>query len=498
MSDFLAKLGDLKGHIEKSLEAWKVPGVAISIVKDGETVLAEGYGFKDLENKKPMTADTLLPIGSASKSFTSMAAAILVEDGKMEWDTPVNQYIPAFKMFDPVASQHISARDMLCHRGGMPRHDLMWAVSTHTSFTREDLIRRLRFLENNVQFREKSQYQNHMFAAVGYAIEKVSGKTWEEFVKERIMKPIGMNDSNFSVADSQKMPDYALPYRHDKEKNITPANFMELGAPGPAGSINSTVSDMAKWMKLVLNKGTLGDTKIVSEDKVKEMHQAHMPHTIMPFEFPEMLFPSLGLGWFTEAYRGRKIVHHGGNVTGFTALCALLPEENLGICILVNMNSCFMTYALRNEIYDRVLGVTGGDWNARYIAEIDKLLAQMQEGKDALAKARIEGTKPTLALEAYCGEYEHPGYGVLSVNKINDKGGFDIVFNGRELSLKHYHYDQFNLVLETFDVELPGRFTIGGKGDVESIGIPFEGAIGKDIVFTRKPEPKDDEKKEEK
>jgi len=494
MSDFLAKLGDLKGHIEKSLETWNVPGVAVSIVKDGETILAEGFGYKDVENKKPMTANTVLPIGSASKSFTSMAAAILVEEGKMEWDTPINQYIPAFQMFDPVASAHISVRDMLCHRGGMPRHDLMWAVSKHDSFTREDLIRRVRYLENNAQFREKAQYQNHMFATVGYAIEKVSGKTWEEFVKERIMDPIGMKNSNFSTADSQKMPDYALPYRHDKDKNIKPATFMELGAPGPAGSINSTVLDMAEWMKLVLNKGTHGDTKIVGEDKVKEMHRPHMIHTIMPWEFPEMLFPSLGLGWFTEAYRGHKIVHHGGNVTGFTALCALLPEENMGICLLVNLNGCFMTYALRNEVYDRVLGYTGGDWNTRYMAEVDKLMGQMQEGKDAMAKARVEGTKPSLALEAYCGEYEHPGYGVVKVERANADGGFDMNFNGRALQLRHYHYDQFNLWLETYEMELPGRFTIGSKGDVESFGLMFEGAIGKYIVFNRKPEEKPEEK----
>ena len=494
MSDFLSKLGDLKGHVEKTLGEWNVPGVAISIVKDGETVLAEGFGFKDLENKKPMTPNTVLPIGSASKSFTSMSAAILVEEGKMEWDTPVNQYIPAFKMFDPVATAHISVRDMLCHRGGMPRHDLMWAVSTHTSFTRKNLIHRLRHLENNAGFREKSQYQNHMFATVGYAVEKVAGVTWEEFVKERIMTPLGMNDSNFSVADSQKTADYGLPYRHDKDKNIKPATFMELGAPGPAGNINSTVNDMAKWMKLILGKGTFGDTTLVKEETVKEMHRPHMHHTIMPFEFPELLFPSLGLGWFTDVYRGRKIVHHGGNVTGFTALCALLPEENLGVCLLVNMNSSFMTYALRNEIFDRALGFTGGDWNPRYIAEIDKLLAQMQEGKDALANAKVADTKPSLALEAYCGEYEHPGYGLLQIKNANAEGGFDIVFNGRELQMNHYHYDQFNLWLQTYEMELPGRFIIGAKGDVESIGIMFEGAIGKHIVFNRKPEENPEEK----
>ena len=495
MSDFLSKLGDLKGHIEKAMKTWNVPGVALSIVKDGEVVLVEGYGYKDLENKLPMTGDTVLPIGSASKSFTAMGAAILTEEGKMDWDAPVSQYIPAFKMFDPVASQLISVRDMLCHRGGMPRHDLMWVVGDSTAFTRQDLIRRVRFLENNAQFREKSQYQNHMFATVGYAIEQASGKTWEEFTKEKILQPLGMKDSNFSVVDSQKAPDHALPYRHKKDE-IVRAKFMELGAPGPAGSINSTVRDMTKWMMMVLNKGSLGDTKIVSEEKVKEMHAPHMHHAIMPFEFPEVMFPSLGLGWFTDVYRGKKIVHHGGNVTGFTALCALLPEENLGVCVLVNMNSSFLTYALRNEIFDRTMGISGGDWDARYKAEIDKLLAQMEEGKAALAAKRVEGTAPTFDLEAYLGEYEHEGYGTVVVEKCSDSADLKAVYNGNPHKFKHFHYDQFSLVLENFELELPCRFSLGVDGKVESLGILFEAAIGKDIVFKRKEDEEENEKEE--
>jgi len=220
------ELADLKKFIEESLEFWKVPGVAVSIVKDGEVILAEGFGYKDLENKKKMTADTVLPIGSVTKSFTAMAAAILVDEQKMTWDTPINEYIPDFKMFDPVASANVNIRDMLCHRTGLPRHDMMWAGGTGQSFTREDLIRRIRYLENNAGFRDKAQYQNHMLATVGHAVEKVSGKSWENFVEEKIFKPLGMSNSNFHVADSQKTADYGLPYRHDYKCDVykTPNN----------------------------------------------------------------------------------------------------------------------------------------------------------------------------------------------------------------------------------------------------------------------------------
>lgn len=475
---------DLKSYVENALAYWKVPGVAVAIVKDGKVVLAEGYGYKDLENKKKMTANTVLPIGSASKSFTSMAAGILVDEGKFDFDKPISNYIPGFRMFDPVASTYVSARDMLCHRTGMPRHDLMWAGGTGQSFTREDLIRRVQYLENSAQFREKAQYQNHMFATVGYAVEKVSGKTWENFVQKRIFDPLGMKDSNFHVADSQKAADFGLPYRHDEKKKIVRANFMELGAPAPAGSINSTVNDMTNWIKLILGKGAFGKKRIISEERLAEMHTPHMPIHILPFEIPETYFLSTALGWFTDIYRGHKVVHHGGNVTGFTALVTMMPDQDLGICILANMNSTFITYAIQNHIYDLVLGAEKFDWNADLKGKIDGLYKQMDDAKAEIVKSRVKNTNPSLDLKAYVGEYEHPGYGLITVTK-NAKA-LQADFNGNKMKMSHFHFDQFNLHLDTFKTELLSRFNLGAKGEVESISVPFEAAVGKDIVFTRK------------
>ena len=491
------ELGDLRKFIEESLEFWKVPGVAVGIVKDGEVILAEGFGYKDLENKKKMTADTVLPIGSATKSFTAMAAAILIDEEKMTWDTPINEYIPGFKMFDPVASANVNIRDMLCHRTGLPRHDLMWAGGTGLSFTREDLIRRVRYLENNAGFREKSQYQNHMLATVGHAVEKVSGKSWEDFVKEKIFKPLGMNSSNFHVADSQKAADHGMPYRHDLKNDfeIKPAEFMELGAPGPAGSINSTVNDMTNWIKLMLGKGAFTsagkEVRVVSEERVTEMLTPQMHISLLPWEFPEHQFLTCGMGWFLDIYRGHRCFEHGGNVTGFTALVSMMPDQNMGICILANMNSTFINHALVDAIYDRVLGAEKTDWNERYFAEIKKLLDQMQEGKDAVANSRVEGTKPSLDSAAYEGVYEHPGYGTLTIVQAGEE--YDVDFNGNKLRLKHQHYDQFLLCLDRFEYELPSRFTLNAAAQVESISVPFEGALGKDIVFTKKAEEKAEE-----
>jgi len=273
-----------------------------------------------------------------------------------------------------------------------------------------------------------------------------------------------------------------------------PAHFMELGAPGPAGSINSTVTDMSNWIKLLLNKGTLGDNKIVSEDMLKEMHTPQVHSLLLPWEFPEALFSSYGLGWFMEVYHGHKVIHHGGNVTGFTALVSLLPDQNLGFCILTNMNSSFMTYALQNEIHDRVLGTPKSDWNKRYKDEYDKLMEKMEEGKAEAAKNRKENAPPTHSKEAYAGVYEHAGYGTLTVTENDDPKGFKINFNGKDLRLSHHHYNHYNLVMDNFDTELLSHFNIGNKGEIESIAVPFEPSLGKDIIFPRKPEEAKDEK----
>jgi hypothetical protein len=178
-------------------------------------------------------------------------------------------------------------------------------------------------------------------------------------------------------------------------------------------------------------------------------------------------------------------VHHGGNVPGFTARVSLLPDENFGICIQTNMNSTFMPSALQNEIFDRFLGVSGGNWSARFKAEFDKMLEKGKTAKEETEKKRVKDTKPTLDPDAYCGEYEHVGYGSLIVTK-NDKNGFDADFNSAKLRFEHYHYDWFNLCIDTFDAELLSHFTVGKDGNIESVSVPFEAATGKNIVFTKK------------
>lgn len=245
MEDTLMEVESLLGlnrYIEEQMKAWKVPGLSIAVVKDGEVIMMEGYGHRDIDQRLPVTPNTLFAIGSTTKAFTALAAGILADEGTLDLDTPVKEYLPQFKMYDSFASERMSVRDMLCHRSGLPRHELMWYNSP---LNREEIIERLQYLEPNVDFRTKWQYQNMMYMVAGYIIGHVCDSSWEEVVQNRIFTPLGMTSSQFSVETTQLQDDYALPYvvPEDKHKSVP---FRNIDAMGPAGSINSNVKDMAQ------------------------------------------------------------------------------------------------------------------------------------------------------------------------------------------------------------------------------------------------------------
>src|SRR4030043_709070 len=254
-----AKKPNLKGYPEQvsSLQTdWKVPGLAVSIVKDGKIIFAEGFGYRDVEQKLKVTPHTVFAIGSCTKAFTATAMGMLVDEGKVGWDKPVRDYLPAFNLQDVVASERMTPRDLLCHRSGLPRHDAMWYGS---ALSREEIFSRLQYLEPSKDFRTVWQYQNLMFMTAGYLVGEMAGMRWEAFIQKRIFEPLEMKESNFSVNDSQKAPDFALPYQ-EKNAKVEPVPFRNLDAIGPAGSINSNVLAMANWIRMNLNKGKFHDS----------------------------------------------------------------------------------------------------------------------------------------------------------------------------------------------------------------------------------------------
>ena len=473
---------NLRGFSEfvaKTMAEWKVPGMAVAIVKDGKVVFAEGFGFRDVERGLKVTPHTIFPIGSCSKAFTAADVGILVDEGKVGWDEPVRTYLPDFKLRDEYASAHITSRDMLSHRSGLPRHDLMWIGG---QFDRRELYDRIRYLEMNKGFRSAWQYQNLMFMTAGYLVGKVDGSSWEDFTQRRILDPLGMKETNFSVALTQKAADFSRPYMEIKDK-IEPVPYRDINAVGPAGSINSNVLDMAQWVLLNLNKGKFGDKQVVSEASMAQIHSPQML-VPMPIQYDEVLYSSYGMGWVIEPYRGHLLVWHNGGVDGFISQVAFLPRENAGLVILSNLNGNPVPGIVYLNIVDRLLGLDQVDWNKRTKDEIAKGKAEDEKARKEADKDRKPDTRPSHPLADYAGEYENPGYGTLSV--VKDGDGLKLKMPLLEGPLSHYHYDVFELKAMILGQEQNSKvyFATDLKGNIASLSVQLEPSV-KDIVFAR-------------
>ncbi len=478
-----AKKPDLKGFSEqvtRLVSDWKVPGLAISIVKDGKIIFAEGFGYRDVKQNLKVTPHTLFAIGSCSKAFTATAMGMLVDEGKVEWDKPVRNYLPTFKLQDAFASERMTPRDLLTHRSGLPGHELVWYGSPAS---RKELFDRLQYLEPNKDFRSVWQYQNLMFMTAGYLVGEVAGTGWEAFIQRRLFEPLEMKESNVSVTESQKAADFSLPYQ-GKDDKVEPMPFRNIDTIGPAGSINSNVLDMANWVLMNLNKGKFKDRQIISEAALTEIHspQAVIPS---PIQHDEILYPSYGMGWMIVPYRGHLLLEHGGGIDGFIAMVAFLPRDNMGAVILSNSGSTPLPSIVLYNIIDRVLGLSPIDWSKRLKDQMDKAEAEAEKAKEEADKDRKPDTKPSHPLEEYAGDYENPGYGTISI--IKDGEELKVKFSSFDFTLTHYHYDTFELYNTLYDQKQKLSFQTDAKGNIGSLSIPLEAAV-KDIVFSRAPE----------
>lgn len=474
-----AALAGFEDFVESVRKDWYVPGLSLAIVKDGKIIMARGFGQRDVEKNLPVGTDTIFAIGSSSKAFTTASLAILADEGKLDWDAPVRTYLPSFQLHDQFATERMTPRDLVTHRSGLPRHDLMWYGS---SFSRKEVVDRLRYLEPNKDFRTVWQYQNLMYLTAGYLVEVVSGLTWEEFVKQRIFAPLGMARSNVSVEVSRQDADAALPYKEEDGKlELLP--FRNIDMVGPAGSINASINDVAQWVLLQLGKGKHGDRQVISEGQVTQMHS---PQMVMPDsgKHKEMPHSSYGMGWFVQPYRGHNFIHHGGNIDGFSAMVTFMPGENLGVAVLTNLNGCPAGMIVALNAYDRLLGLDQVDWNERDKkdwAEIKAATAKSKEKSAAEAKAN---TQPSHPLADYAGQFAHPGYGVFTVSQEGE--GLSALYNGERYALNHYHYDIFEMTNKLFDISLKVSFHTNPQGDIEGLTAPLESSVP-DIKFTRLP-----------
>ncbi len=471
--------------VAATMKEWKVPGLAIAVIKDGKVVLSKAYGTRDIESGAPVTPQTLFAIGSISKSFTATALGMLVDEGKLEWDKPLRNYLPDFMLHDPVATERFTPRDLVTHRSGLPRHDLVWYGS---DLTREEMYQRLRYLEPSRDFRSAYQYQNLMFLTAGILVERLSGMTWEEFVRRRIFSPLRMTNSNFSVNDSQQVPDFSYPHGTKKEgeqETVIRIPFRNIDEIGPAGSINSSVDQMIRYVEFHINQGKAGEQQLLSEPNAQQMQT---PQMVMPgpMQYDEVFHTSYGLALAITAYRGHKLVHHGGGIDGFISLLSFLPRDKMGAIVLTNLSGNnpvpqIVTY----NVYDRLLGLKPINWTERFKEQQKKQEEAQKKAKAEKASQRKQGTQPSHPLAEYAGEYEHPGYGIV---KVAEKAGkLQLSFNMFTTTLDHYHYDVFQAPeLERNPLsEMKITFANNMQGDVETVSVPLESNIDP-IVFRRR------------
>lgn len=468
--------------VTKVMADWKVQGVAVAIVEKNRIVLAKGYGFRDADHKVPVTAQTQFAIGSCTKAFTAATVCLLKEDNLIDLDKPVKNYLPKFALYDEYASNNITPRDLLCHRSGLPRHDLVWYGS---SASRAELVERLKYLPPTKPFRTTYQYQNLMFMTAGYLVGEMSGMSWESFAKKRILDPLGMTSTNFSIIDMQKSADHSVGFVENKNK-VEVIPYMNIDGIGPAGSINSTANDMAKWVITLINGGKYNGAQVLSPTTVREIQTPTMVQpAAVPLPYDETGYASYGLGWSIASYRGHVRVEHGGNIDGFSASTCFLPRDSVGVIVLTNMNGSASTSLIRNYAIDQLLGLSPVDWNGRLLADVKKAKDAAEKNKQQAASGRVNGTSPSHDLKAYLGKYEHPGYGIVEVAMDGDSLSVDV--HGLRSKLKHYHYDYFEATDERYFSHEKVGFSSNLKGEVDRLSLPLEPALD-DIVFTRVPE----------
>jgi CubicO group peptidase (beta-lactamase class C family) len=440
---------DLDSYVANSMKTFDVPGMAVAIVKDGKIVVAKGYGVRKLGDPTPVDEHTMFGIGSNTKAFTTAALAGLVDAGKLSWDDPVYQRLPGFMMYDPYVSHEMTIRDLLTHRSGMGLGEgdlLFWP---HSTYTRDEIVYKLRFMKPASSFRSHYAYDNLLYMTAGQIIPAVTGTSWDDYIRQHIFQPLGMNHSTVSNAAFKAGDDYAFPHeRVDGRLQVIPLEVLDN--VGPAGSINSCAADMAKWVQLQLNHGKFIDREgsLFSERQSKEMWT---PQTILPIGEPSPALATLkpnfadyALGWGVRDYRGRKLVGHTGGVAGFVSRVMLVPQENLGVVVLTNAEEGGAFDSILYHVLDHYFGLPPTDWVAAFKSVKDREVEEAAETMKRAEAARAADSKPSLPLEKYAGVYNDAWYGPITVRMENS--GLVITFDHTPTmigDLQHWQFDTF-------------------------------------------------------
>ena len=435
---------DIEPVVQQAMQTWNVPGLAISVVKDDQVLLAKGYGVRESGRPEAVDEHTLFAIGSNTKAFTATAIGLLVQEGQLAWDNPVRRYLPGFQLMDEHATQLMTVRDLLCHRSGLGT----WAgdVLLLSSYSTEEIVRRLRHIPPVFSFRAGYGYSNLMFITAGLVIETVSGMSWDEFIRQRIFEPLGMQDSVTNPRYFGERANIAAPHE-DVRGGLQTVPYRSDAHVGAAGAICASAADIALWLRLQLGMGSFSGNQLVDASIIEEMRTPHTPIRLNANErklFPTRFFSAYGLGWFLCDTHGRLTVRHTGGVDGMLSSIVMLPEEKIGIAVFSNKlpNAAFNLLAF--HMADHLLGASPRDWIQAYLELDQEGKEKEQQVQTQRNESRAQGTWPSFELAKYCGSYDSLILGGAAVTLAD--GGLHIQLKAHESisgKLSHWHYDTF-------------------------------------------------------
>ncbi|MCC1484867.1 serine hydrolase [Winogradskyella immobilis] len=485
------RLKGLEDELNKILEITKTAGFAVAVVEGDKVIYNKGFGYRDYENKIPVDANTLFAIGSSTKAFTSAILGKLRADDKLSFDDSPRKYIPELEFYNDNLNNNIIIKDLMRHSTGIPRHDGAWYF--FPSHNKDSLVQRIKYHEPFTGLRQRWYYNNFMFLTQGVIAEKITGKSWEDNLDEMFFKPLNMNRTNSDIKAMKSASNASIGYEL-KDDKISKMDYYDIAGMSPAGSINSSVNDMTKWMTLWLNKGKHNEEELLPESYIQEATGSQMVVSsgIPSKELPDMHFANYGYGWFTHSYKGHYVAEHGGNIDGFSTNVALYPTDSLGIVVLANQNGSATPNLVRNTVADYVLKLKKTGWASKHKKDLEEAEKAQEEVEESSESAQIPNTKPSHSNVDYTGVYSNKGYGAVTITTKNDS--LFTILNKKLNYLHHFHYDTFELIsvvkgkVDTTDYgqSLKATFSTGDSGDIDGFKVAIEPTIDP-IFFKRSP-----------
>lgn len=468
-------LGGLDAYIKKGMSDWELPGLAVAVVKGDEIILMKGYGTREIGKELPVNENTIFAIGSTSKAFTSLSVGLLVQDEKISWDDPVIDHMKDFQLYDPWVTREIRVRDLLANRSGLgDATDLLWYG---TDFTRDQIVKRLRYAEPVASFRYTYAYRNVMFLVAGQLVSAVTGTSWDNFLEERVFKPLKMTRSSTTTQSLKGMDNVASPHLRIGNK-ITAVPYRNMDNICPAGGIVSCIRDMAQWLRLHINEGVFEGQRIIDRSVIQETHTQQTPVPMNPAflaKFPDAHRFDYCLSWVTLDHLGRLMVWHNGSIDGMHAVIGFIPSEKIGAVILSNSEVQDFHEALYLYIIDTLVGVPPRDWSTNYLKTRKTMEEKKAEVKEQLQKSRKKDTHPSLPLDVYTGTYSSKLNGPVRVTLENDRLAI-YCSTALVADLEHWHYDTFQGTWRDRSADARmGKplftFTLDGKAEVNAVSM---------------------------